>query len=697
MLRNKTGKKFAVSRPVKRGVSSSAAALTPPATQAPTADPQSTGVSNVSSAAPLMGQPGPQVALRPAPDATQQQPVHSATLAQPPVPVLPSPSETQRPLFFPEPTPPPTADVQVQPETTNTGNNASANPASISAPAPARNAFALPLAPQMPNPFLHPQVPPPIPSSSLAPPTSFTPAPTSFVPPPSGAVSSRPSTQPNNEADNVGREAEKEKRRIRRRQKQGQEGSGRAYRTTDVEPAAAGKRKRAGTSKQTGVDGSVAGDDEDPEAQLMREEAEGRQSVQRDGSQDGTDGDEEDDEETDTQPGQRRRGRQRKNANDDIDLDGVVPGDALGPAIDSNSMTMGEIAAHPGFGRVSSRGLELQQRKIELAKEKRGKLLRRKSGREGTADGRDPEDGQDDDAEGVQRIRESSYDRVRKAYSRKQNEDKAKATEERLRRDMDEDDDADLEKGDKNDEIDENDEFRNRAAAPAIRIDDNGDTVLDESSLQIESGQAMNDFDTGAMEVIEEHDKDRFINASSYQRKPRGTRWTREETDLLFEKTREFGTSFDMILHFFPGKTRRHVINQWNRLCKNNDPRADWAYDTAHKKAIDFSGLEQAANMTFSTRSIDDILKQQEEEMQAEVDRLIGVYAQEDEPQAGRQHSPTSSRGGAGAGSGTDGDVPRPKTAAELARQKAKDKRASKKAWKDQYGGGEEIVGTVDD
>jgi hypothetical protein len=50
-----------------------------------------------------------------------------------------------------------------------------------------------------------------------------------------------------------------------------------------------------------------------------------------------------------------------------------------------------------------------------------------------------------------------------------------------------------------------------------------------------------------------------------------------------------------MILHFFPGKTRRHVINQWNRLCKNNDPRADWAYDTAHKKAIGKHGTRLAA------------------------------------------------------------------------------------------------------
>lgn len=403
----------------------------------------------------------------------------------------------------------------------------------------------------MPNPFLHPQVPPPIPSSSLAPLTSFAPVPTSFVPPSSVSAHSRPITQPNNEADNAGKEAEKEKRRIKRRQKQGQEGSGRAYRTADGEAPPGGKRKRGGAGKRTGVDGSVAGDDEDPEAQLMREEAEGQRSAQRDRSQDETPGqetdeeEEEDDAEMNSQPGKRRRGRQRKTANDDIDLDGVVPGDALGPAIDSNSMTMGEIAAHPGFGRVSSRGLELQQRKIELAKEKRDKLLRRKSGREGTADGPDPENEHDDGAEGVGRNAESEYDRALKAHDRVQKEDMAKAAENRLRG---EEDDTDLEKGDgdgedKDDEINETDQFNERRNAAAVTLDANGNFIVDDSSLQIESGQAMNDFDMGDMEVIEEHDKDRFINASSYQRKPRGTRWTREETDLLFE-VRVPGSSF---------------------------------------------------------------------------------------------------------------------------------------------------------
>lgn len=147
-------------------------------------------------------------------------------------------------------------------------------------------------------------------------------------------------------------------------------------------------------------------------------------------------------------------------------------------------------------------------------------------------------------------------------------------------------------------------------------------------------------------------------------------------------------------------------------MCKNNDPRADWAYDIAHRKTIgelfcyfscgfrpdrrctDFSGLEKAADMTFSEQSIDQILEQQEAEMQSEVQALLGLVATDEGGGEGRQGSPSSSRGG---GNGTDGESNRPMTPAEMARKKAKEKRLAKKAWKDQFGGAEEVVGTIDD
>lgn len=443
------------------------------------------------------------------------------------------------------------------------------------------------------------------------------------------------------------KQAEKDKRRLSRRKRQGLEGPGRRYRTAGesgegegedggegsapvVEkrkrgrpknPEGTAKKRKGGKGKEKATEGDEAtpvGDldgEEDPEAQVMREEAERRAgseqtqsstaeplatALQPVGSEDRDDEEELDDTTI------RRRGRQRKTVNDDIDLESAVPGQSVGPAIDPSSMTMAEIAAHPGYGRVSARGLELQARRIEIAREKREKLLRRK-GREGTEDGSQARKSSEDEEMNGPETTESAYNQLMKKQAQAEKDARAAAKAKRIHGGHESDPgnngkDIDPDEEDDDDDINEGDTFRERNAAAQIRIE-NGNIIIDESSLQIESGQALNDYDMGTMEIVEEHDKDRFINAFSYQRKPRGTRWTREETDLLFEvrtrttriapmlipvlqKTREFGTSFDIIMHFFPGKTRKHIINQWNRMCKNNDPRADWAYDIAHRKTI---------------------------------------------------------------------------------------------------------------
>lgn len=445
----------------------------------------------------------------------------------------------------------------------------------LEAPAkPTTNSMALPLAPQMPNPFLHPQIPAPIASSSNSN-STFALGPPANNAPSSSRVPQPPVMHPRSEAiiqrDARAKEAEKDKRRLSRRKKQGLEGPGRRYRTagetaddeeeeTETGTASgAEKRKRGrpsksaeGVSKRQKGKGRATdgGEDEDPEAQIMREEAEGRggsadsqssveeplgEVAQQDGGDDKEDGGDEDVDETTSG---RRRGRRRNFVNDDIDLDSVVPGQSLGPSIDPSSMTMAEIAAHPGFGKVSARGLELQARRIEMAREKREKLLRRK-GREGTEDGsvQQRESSDDEENDGPQTT-ESAYAQLMKKQAQAEKEARAAAKAKRVNGGAESDpgnNGKDIDPDDEDDgDINENDQFRERNAAAQIRIE-NGNIIIDETSLQIESGQALNDFDLGTMEIIEENDKDRFINAFSYQRKPRGTRWTREETDLLFE------------------------------------------------------------------------------------------------------------------------------------------------------------------
>lgn len=525
--------------------------------------------------------------------------------------------------------------------------------AAMSLEAPAHST-ALPLAPQMPNPFLHPQIPAPIASTSTS--NSF-----AFAPPASHhhASSSRlphpPAAYPRSEAmiqrDARAKEAEKDKRRLSRRKRQGLEGPGRRYKTGegtvgDEEECSgtgtasgAEKRKRGRPSKSAegaskkqkgkeraiGAEGDAQGE-EDPEAQIMREEAERRDGsadsqssreeplggMNVDAGKDKEDGEEGQDEDDGSQSG-RRRGRRRKIINDDIDLESAVAGQSLGPSIDPSSMTMAEIASHPGFGRVSARGMELQARRIELAREKREKLLRRK-GREGTADGSVRHSSENEDDGGPQTT-ESAYAQLMKKQAQAEKDARAAAKTKKVNggaesdpgnngKDNDPDDDDDDDDNDNdNGDINENDHFRERNAAAQIRIE-NGNIIIDESSLQIESGQALNDFDLGNMEIIEEHDKDRFINAFSYQRKPRGTRWTREETDLLFEVSLHAGPLNRN--SFFPwhfrkrGSSERHSTS----LCTFSPARPESISSTNGTGCVRIRILERTGHMITRTRRL---------------------------------------------------------------------------------------------
>lgn len=66
-----------------------------------------------------------------------------------------------------------------------------------------------------------------------------------------------------------------------------------------------------------------------------------------------------------------------------------------------------------------------------------------------------------------------------------------------------------------------------------VRIGPNGETVLDEETLYVDRA-ADPAFANETYTHIEESDQTKFVNSQTYSRKPRGSRWTNEETDLFY-------------------------------------------------------------------------------------------------------------------------------------------------------------------
>jgi transcription factor TFIIIB component B'' len=277
----------------------------------------------------------------------------------------------------------------------------------------------------------------------------------------------------------------------------------------EAQPAPA-KKKRAAPRKKT-ADGVVDGDGSaEPAKKRPRKKATPQRSQREQSGSAEVDSDDEDLGDFSAEgpgPDASRAARKRKRytviANDAVDdPDAIEPGQALGPAIDEAEWTMADIAMHPGEGRVSKRGLELQKKKAEMLKEKKEKererLLRLESLAEEGGDGAGPEE--------VEEIGDVNTD------GGTTNATPAPAAP----------------------PVD----FFNAPAigeigGPQLRVV-NGELVIDQESLVIDQrARALAAADS--MEVITETDQDRFVNASSYQRKPKGARWTAEETELFLQ------------------------------------------------------------------------------------------------------------------------------------------------------------------
>ncbi|KAJ1029921.1 hypothetical protein NDA16_000837 [Ustilago loliicola] len=104
--------------------------------------------------------------------------------------------------------------------------------------------------------------------------------------------------------------------------------------------------------------------------------------------------------------------------------------------------------------------------------------------------------------------------------------------------------------------------FRENRFAVQTRIVD-GKIVLDETSLFANYGNGEDDRDN--MEVVDEREGDRFVNAATYSRKlGRNRKWSADETAKFYRSLQQWGTDFEMIARLFPGRDRVMIKKKFN-------------------------------------------------------------------------------------------------------------------------------------
>ncbi|KAG9047555.1 Transcription factor TFIIIB component B [Tulasnella sp. UAMH 9824] len=305
-------------------------------------------------------------------------------------------------------------------------------------------------------------------------------------------------------------------------------------------------------------------------------------------------------------PPRRFQRRQKKLTAFDLVPEDQIPVDEEGQPmiVDPDAITMAELCMDLGVGRPSSRTEEsvgkslewksrqriLRQQARERQKAKYSIVAGRVDGAGGDGEPGATADGNVEDAENGLGEEEGGEQELGAAARRLQQvETNTEATNLPPEPDP-------QNGGDNNHDLSS---LRTNRHAVQVRLDENGDIVMDELSLTVDRYEAARaEAPEDSYELVEEAERDRFVNSLTWSKKLTGSRWTKEETDLFYYYHGMWGTDFEMIAHLMPGRTRREIRNKYNTESKKNPTRLDQAF--AKKIPIDLDELSKATGLDFS-------------------------------------------------------------------------------------------------
>ncbi|KAJ5375497.1 hypothetical protein N7517_007503 [Penicillium concentricum] len=205
---------------------------------------------------------------------------------------------------------------------------------------------------------------------------------------------------------------------------------------------------------------------------------------------------------------------------------------------------------------------------------------------------------------------------------------------------------------------------------PIMRIV-NGEIVLDNTSLQVDR-HADAARAAGDLEDVVESSFTRKINQASYGKRTKTEAWDEEMTDLFYRGLRMFGTDFMVISKMFPGRSRRQIKLKFNNE-ERRDPQRIKDTLMGPSETIDIATYSEMTNTVY------DDPKVVQQELDDEKKRIEDQHAKEKEMQEDMLRNPT----------GDSNDAKDAKTVVKKSRKKV--------GLKNQGGGTEEVLGSIDD
>ena len=229
-------------------------------------------------------------------------------------------------------------------------------------------------------------------------------------------------------------------------------------------------------------------------------------------------------EESQTTFGPNRRGKSRAPSVPPFDPD-AGPGEDLDPT----TVTMASLCDDTGQGRVSSKAAQVISNHAAwraASKEKRARLRAiaeaKKYGRSLDDDEPVPAVNSGDVAGSSETNSAQEVPSVRRSPSATPQAGPSSASAER----------STQEGNAGGDDFDYSQDLSTSRYNVQVRIGANGETIIDEESLFVNRDE---EDDTQNYTHVEESDTTKFVNSLTYSKKPRGSRWSAEETELFFD------------------------------------------------------------------------------------------------------------------------------------------------------------------
>lgn len=207
--------------------------------------------------------------------------------------------------------------------------------------------------------------------------------------------------------------------------------------------------------------------------------------------------------------------------------------------------------------------------------------------------------------------------------------------------------------------------------APQVRIDENGEIVIDQSSLFVPATNSNSNDDqfTGFVSTIEDGRLGSHISSASFKKRESSSKWSSAESARFYEALRTFGTDFSLMTKLFPHRSRRQLKYKFKREERENPNLVDEALNGPRKPipavlptvptAMPTTSTEQNGQQKNTTATTQGPGKKEKMDESRENDDESGNKSDSDGVEKAKEvQQPDSSKPAAGgaAGSGGGGD-----------------------------------------